>query len=303
LLIVLLLLAASSQAQPIDSFERLALLVNLDDDVQVQELSGAAYTGRVVRLTRSYLVIVTPAGTQRVNSDRVRAVALRGHPMRGGALIGAAAFAVLGGFAVCLHKGGSDCAFVGALGAAPIGAGIGLVIGSLIPKMTLVYRAEDDHRPAPALPVPGTSLLEDLALHVNLYDRLRVEDQSGNWTEGRLVDMSADEMTIRTASGDHRFTTGGFQQVAVRRRHFRTGTLIGAGAGSIIGALSGCGGDANSDCPDAVIIGGALGAGAGALVGGLLTTTTGVYPKSTKLTIVSPQISRGAVALTVIRQW
>jgi hypothetical protein len=120
MLVALFLLPAPARTQSLDSFDKLALLVNLDDHVQVQERSGAVDTGRIRRLTRRDIVIETPAGEKRFTSDAVQAVALRGHPLRTGALIGAASLGVLGSVAVCEHKGGSNCAVVGALGPVPM---------------------------------------------------------------------------------------------------------------------------------------------------------------------------------------
>jgi len=306
LISLLVLLPLPDWAQPLDSFERLALLINLDHHIQVQEQSGIAYAGRLTSLTRRDLVIETAAGEKRFTNDIVRAVAVRGHPLRTGALIGAASLAVLGSVAICAHKGGSDCELVGALGAAPIGAGIGLVIGSFVPQMRPVYRAPEDGPSAPLTPInpdESASLLEDLALRVNLNDRITVEDQSGNRTTGRLRDLTDDEITIHTAAGERHFTRTAHRQVGVRRHHFRTGTLIGAGTGTTYGALSECGGGAHADCPDGLIIGAALGAGAGLLVATLVNSATVAYPAHGKRTLVSPQLSGGAVAVMVTRLW
>ena len=301
----LLLLPSPGWAQWVESFEKIALLVNLDDHVQVQEQSGAVYTGRLTRLSRREIVVETPAGEKRLTSDAVGTVALRGHRLRAGALIGAASVAALGSVATCAHEGGSDCAVVGALRAAPIGAGVGLVIGSFIPQMRRVYVAPGGRLAAPPSrisPDEPASLLDDLALHVNLNDRLTVEDQSGNWTSGRLSDVTADQLTIHTAAGERRFTRAQLRHVRVRRQHLRSGTLIGAGIGSIYGALSWCGGP-DADCPDGVIIGTALGAGAGVLVAALLNNTTVVYQERDKRTFIAPQLSRSAFAITVTRLW
>jgi hypothetical protein len=52
-----------------------------------------------------------------------------------------------------------------------------------------------------------------------------------------------------------------------------------------------------------VIIGGALGAGAGVFAAALLQSTAFVYPEQGTRTFVSPQLSRGAFAVTVTHIW
>jgi hypothetical protein len=305
LLVAMWLLPLPGRAQPLDAFEKLALYVNLGDTVQVQDESAATYTGRLVGLTRRDMAIETRWGERRFTRDVVRRVALREHPLRTSALIGAATFAALGSIAICAREAKSGCAFTGALGAAPVGAGAGLVIGSIVRRMRDVYRTPDDRSVTAAPPNASdapASLLEDLALQVNLGDRLRVEDQVGSWT-GQLTELIDDEIRIRTAAGERRFTRTALRQVRVGRRHRRAGTLIGAGTGAAYGALSECRGGAHADCPGGVLIGGAIGAGAGILVGTLVDTTTVVYPARTGRTFVSPQLSRGTIALTVTRWW
>ena len=59
-----LMLVASSQAsaQALQSFEDLALRVNLDDQLQVEDQSGVKATGRLTQLTRDEIAIQTEAG-------------------------------------------------------------------------------------------------------------------------------------------------------------------------------------------------------------------------------------------------
>ena len=305
--VALMLLAPSpGSAQALQSFEDLALRVNLDDQLQVEDRSGAKATGRLTRLTRTDMAIQTDAGERRFTSDTVRGVAVRGHALRRGALVGAGLFAVLSAVAICSHRGGGDCAMVGSLGAAPIGAGVGLALGALIPLMKPVYRAPEPRVSVPPSHAAGgdhASLLEDLALRVNLDDRLRVEDRSGGRTTGRLTRLTADEITIQTDAGEKHFTRETVRQVAVRHRLLRMATLIGAGAGAMYGALSECRGGAHADCPDGLIIGSALGAGAGVVVGALTDRVTIVYPEPAKRTSVLPAISRGAISVQVSRRW
>ena len=307
LVVLVWLVPSQGWAQVLQSFGDLALRVNLDDQLQIEDRSGARVSGRVIHLTRNDLTIQTTAGQKHFMGDSVRAIAARGHRLGRGAVVGAGIFAVLGVVAICAHRGGADCGFVGAFGAAPIGAGVGLAIGALIPQMKPVYRAPEGSismPPSRAASGCDASLLEGLALRVNLDDRLRVEDRSGLRTTGRLTRLTDDDITIQTdAGGEQHFTRQIVRHVAVYHHPLRTATLVGAGAGVVYGALSECRGGAYADCPDGVIIGGALGAGVGVLAGAVLDRTTIVYPEPEKRTLVLPAISRGAVSLRVSRRW
>ncbi len=304
-LALMLLAPSQGSAQAPQSFEDLALRVNLDDQLQVEDQSGVKATGRLTRLTRDALAIQTEAGETRFTRDTVRAVAVRGHALRKGALIGAGVFAVLGAVATCSNEGGARCGIVG-LRAAPIGLGVGLAIGAIIPRMKPVYRAPEDRvsvQPSRALSGVQASLLENLALRVNLNDRLLVEDASGGRTTGRLTRLTADEIALQTAAGEKHFTRETIRQVAVRHQPLRMAVLIGAGAGAATGAVAACKGPEREECADAPIIAGAFGAGLGLAVGALMHRTTIVYPEAEKRTLVVPVISRDAVGVRVSRYW
>jgi len=299
----LMLLAPShGSAQALQAFEDLALRVNLDDQLQLEDRSGAKASGRLTRLTRDDIAIQTDAGEKRFTSDTVREVAVRGHALRKGALIGAGVFAVLGAVAVSRHGN----AGAGAFGAAPIGAGVGLAIGALISHMRTIYRAPENGvsfpRSRDAIGVQA-SLLEDLGLRVNLDDRLQVEDRSGAKASGRLTRLTRDDIAIQTGAGEKHFTRDTVHQVAVRHQPLRMATLIGAGAGAAYGAVAGCTGPRREECADAPIMAGAVGAGLGLAVGALIHRTTIVYPEPEKRTFVLPAISRDAVGVRVSRRW
>ena len=117
---VALMLAAPSQgsAQTLLSFEDLALRVNLDDQLRVEDQLGVKATGRLTRLTRDDIAIQTEAGEKHFTRETVRAVAVRGHALGRGALIGAVVFAVLGSVATCSNEEGENCVVVGAFRAA-----------------------------------------------------------------------------------------------------------------------------------------------------------------------------------------
>ena len=306
---LVLLIPSIGAAQVLQSFEDLPLRVNLNDLVQIQDDSGAKVKGRVTRLTRDEITIQTSAGEKRFTRDGVHAAAIRGHALRRGALVGAGLFAVLGAVATCSDEEESMCGIVGPLRAAPIGAGIGLAIGSLIPQMKPVYRTPESGISVSPSPRPGSvdaSLLEELGGWVNLNDRLRIEERSGSKITGRLTCLTDTEMTIETGTGEQRLTREMLREVAVRRQPFRAAALIGAGAGAAYGGLAACLGEDRSECPDAALIGAGLGAGAGLVAGLLLHRTTVVYPEPERqqqgsLRIV-PFVSPGS-EIAVIGSW
>ena len=306
----MLLAPSQGSAQVLQSFEDLALRVNLDDQLRVEDQLGVRATGRLTRLTREAIAIETDAGEKRFTRDTVRAVAVRGHALRKGALIGAGVFAVLGMVraAVCSREAreGSGNCVIALLSFPPFGAGVGLAMGALIPQMRTVYRAPKNDasvsRSRDAIGVQA-SLLEDLALRVNLNDQLRVDDRSGVGTTGRLMRLTADEITLQTAAGEKHFTRQTVRQVAVRRQPFRMAVLIGAGAGAATGAVAACTGPDREECADAPIVGGAFGAGLGLAVGALIHKTTIVYPEAEKRTFILPVISRDAVGVRVSLYW
>jgi hypothetical protein len=172
--------------------------------------------------------------------------------------------------------------------------------------MRTVYRAPENRASVPRS--GGTigvqaSLLEDLALRVNLNDQLRVDDRSGVGTAGRLTRLTADEITLQTAAGEKHFTRETVRQVAVRHRPLRMAVLIGAGAGAATGAVAACTGPKREECADAPIMAGAFGAGLGLAVGALIHKTTIVYPEPEKRTFIVPAISRDAVGVRVSLYW
>jgi hypothetical protein len=302
LLVSLTASALPVTAQPLQSFEDLALRVNLDDQLRVEDQSGARATGRLTRLTRDEITIQTDVGEKHFTSEQVRNVALRGHSLGKSALIGAGVFAVLGTVAAAARGGNA----AGPVAAAVLGSGAGLAVGALVPRMKGIYRQPQDRASvAPSRGASGihASLLEDLALRVNLDDQLRVEDQSGVSTTGRLTRLTADEITIQTDAGETHFTRETVRQVAVRHQPIRATVLIGAGAGAALGAALACTGPDREECVDGPIMVGAVGAGLGLAVGALIHRTTIVYPEPEKHTVVWPAISRAAVGVRVSLRW
>lgn len=291
-----------SAAQPSSSPQDLALRLNLDDVVRVEDSSGARTTGRLTRLTVDDIAVTTDSGEKRFARDAIREVAVRGYSLRRPALIGAGVVAVLGALANCSHEGGGSCIVIGALAGVPIGAGIGLAVGAIIPRMKTVYRPTLLGAPAPDT-AAGSGPFAALALHLNLDDQLELEDPSGVKTVGRLTRLTASEITIRTPAGERPFTPAAVRQVAVRRPPLRPAILIGAASGAAIGAVSACIGANREECADAPIMLGAVGAGVGLAVGAVVRRTTVVYPEPSVRALVSPFVSDGGVGIRASLRW
>lgn len=302
---IAMLAPAPSAAQVLESFDLLPLRVNVGDRIRIEDQSRVATTGRVTRVTREEIGLQTQTGERRFARDDVREAALRRHTLRRSALIGAAVLAAVSAVTVCAREDDENCALAG-LGAAPVGAGLGLVVGSLIPRMTTIYRAPPQGAsatPPSAAGVGEASLLEDLALRVNLDDELRIVDKAGARASGRLIGLTAEAITLRTAAGDQRIAPAALREVAVRRRPLRAGVLIGAGAGAALGALAACTADDRQECPDAALIAGGLGAGVGLGLAALMPRTTVVYPEAGSRISVLPVLTRTGVGVRVSRRW
>lgn len=121
------------------------------------------------------------------------------------------------------------------------------------------------------------SSFRDLALRVNVGDRLRIQDQSGAATTGRLVGLTATELVVGTPSGTRRFGLD-VASIAVRRSTIRKAVLIGAGLGAVAGTIAACSSEEREECGDAALMLGAVGAGAGVLVSALHPSWTTVHP-------------------------
>ena len=118
---LVLLAPAKGWAQALQSFQDLALRVNLDDQLQVEDQLGDKATGRLTRLTRDEIAIQTDAGEKRFTTATVREVAVRGHSLGKGALIGAEVVAVLGAVELGAGVGGADAEHRGDLGVVEAG--------------------------------------------------------------------------------------------------------------------------------------------------------------------------------------
>jgi hypothetical protein len=134
----MLLAPSQGSAQTLQSFEDLALRVKLDDQLQVEDQSEVRTNGRLTQLTRDAIAIQTEAGEKHFTRENVRQVAVRRQPIRMTTLIGAGAGAAIGAGAACTGEDREECVDAPILAGA-VGAGVGLVVGALIHKTTIVY--------------------------------------------------------------------------------------------------------------------------------------------------------------------
>jgi hypothetical protein len=299
-------LLAPSRAAAQLPLEELALRLDLGDRVRVTDSAGRRVTGQLTALTADALALRTDGGITRVAGGAVRDVAVARPAFRRGAMIGAGAMAVLGAVTMC-SNGEDNCLVIGTLGAAPLGAGIGLAAAALVPRLTTVLRRAPGDAPAPGQPLRG--FRADLALHANLNDRVVVEEASGARTDGRLAALTADGITLRTATGERAFARDAVRAVSVRRPRHRTGVLAGAGVGAAGAAVAACTGDEREECPFATLLGGAAGAVVGLGLGTLLPKTVPAYPVAARdqpaagLVEVTPLVGRQAMGLQVHVTW
>ena len=297
-----LLVPSLGSAQTLPSFQDLALRVNLDDRIRIEEPSGATATGRLTRLTRDELTVQTDAGERRFTSAAVRTITVRRSSRSKGVLIGAGVGAAAGALLACTGQDHEECPD-GAILLGALGASVGLAVSALVPRTTTVYRASTDLVTSPGSAQPPGPF-DDLALRVNLDDRIRVRNLSGATTTGRLTRLTGDEMIVATNAGEKRFTSAGVREVAVRRHPLGKSALIAAGAfGLLAVAVPSC--RSNPDCQPIAAAG--IGAGVGLAVGALIpgmTTVLQLPQKHARLSSSwSPALSRGAVGVRATLRW
>ena len=139
----LIWLATSASAQGVATFADLPVRLDIGDGVTVEDRSGAAVKGTVLRLTPEEIV-VTAKGAERVFlSTDVRRVQKRGDSLANGIKIGAIAGGALGcAFAVGFsgEARGGDCV-AGLLIFGGVGLGLGLAIDGAHAGSTTVFSA------------------------------------------------------------------------------------------------------------------------------------------------------------------
>ena len=295
---VVLLAPSPGSAQPLQSFQDLALRIDLDDRLRIEDPSGVRVTGRLTHLTRDEITLSTDAGEKRFTSATVREVAVRRNSRRKGVLIGAGIGAALGALAACAGTERSECTD-GPMILGALGGGVGLAVSALVPRATTIYRPPLDTAPSRESVRPAGPF-DDLALRVNLDDRIRVKDPSGARITGRLTRLTGDEMSLETDAGEKRFTSATVREVAVRGYPLGRGALIGAGAFAVLFAVApAC--RSNPDCTP--IAAAPVGAGVGLAVGALIPRITTVFRSQEKRASFSPEFSRGAIGARASLRW
>lgn len=297
--VVLLATPSLGRAQPLQSFQDLALRVNLHDELRIEAPSGATTSGRLTSLGPEELVVATSDGERRLSGATVGKVSIRRRALRTGVLVGAGIGAIAGALAGCTGEDREECAdaplLLGGLGAAA-----GAAVGALMPRTTVVYVAPSASTAPGAAPRrPGP--LDAIGLHANLGDRIRVTDRSGARHAGRLTGLTGDTLTLEGEAGERRFTHEQVQQVALRGPAMGLGALVGAGTFAAAALASSSCRD-NPDCQPLAVA--AVGAGVGVAVGALVPRMRPVYrAEEPPHASIRPAFSRGAVGVRAIVRW
>ena len=103
---------------------------------------------------------------------------------------------------------------------------------------------------------------------------VRVTFPDGSRREGRLVTLSATDVTIDEKAGRAVVPLLGVSRIERIARRTRMGALLGAAAGFVVGYLGSCGGGDEGDCwPEVGALGAGIGVAAGALIGRAMDAT------------------------------
>ena len=136
--------ASLAAAQTVESFDRLALLVNQRDHITVTDRTGRELQGRLIDLSPASLSLFTDDGLRNLEETEV-AVIRRRQPdsLKNGALLGAVSGAVVAGVLMSDEGAGSQpgvyALFMSLFGAAGAGIGIGLDAGYV--RSQVIYTA------------------------------------------------------------------------------------------------------------------------------------------------------------------
>lgn len=141
---VVIALPGVVDAQPVATFDALALRLDLGDRADVGLRDGAVLSGRVIALTREAIEIDSSAGRRRMAVADVEFVTTRGDSLTNGLAIGFLSGAVLGGLAGASFSGEfrSGDMVGGALTFGAVGAALGLGLDALNQGTRTLYRAD-----------------------------------------------------------------------------------------------------------------------------------------------------------------
>ncbi len=246
-------------------------------------------------LRATELILETPSGQRRVGLD-VSAIAVRRPRTRKAVLIGAGLGAVVGLLTACRRAEREECGDAALLLGA-VGAGAGVVVSAVRPGWTTLQLSARASSEAASAGEPGP--LDELALHVNLGDWLRVRRRSGTTVNGRLTRLSGHEIALAGESGDVLVGHTAISAVAVRRYALGRGALIGAVTFTALAFAA----PACRDNPDCVPLAAApFGAGVGVAIGALVPRMRTIFRAEDPTLAVGPALSpRGAGVRAVLR--
>lgn len=278
------------------SFRDLALRINVGDRLAVENPSGVTTSGRIVRLTPAEITLDTASGERQFDLN-VRSISVRHRSTRKAVLIGAGLGAAVGLVAACTAAEREECGDAGLILGA-MGAGGGALVSALRPTWSVVYaegRATDVS--ASAGPIGP---LDELALRVNLGDRVRVRDRSGASVGGRLTRLTGEEITIRSEAGDTRIPAMAVRAVAVRRYALGEGALVGGVLFTAL-ALAAPACRNNSDCRP--LAAAPFGAGVGLAIGALVPRMKTVFRTEEPRISLLPIMARSRTGLRATLRW
>jgi hypothetical protein len=230
LLALLMSLCAMSvaSAQPVSGrAEDLSTFVGAGRTFIVVDAAGQETLGKALRFTPEQLTIMVGATEVPFDRQNVTAVFERTNSVKKGLIIGLLSGPALA-IAAVLSGDDDPLILLGAVVFSGIGAAAGTAVDALIPERHLVY----------GLPRKAFRQLEDLTT-LGSGRTMIVADESGRETEGQLLSISSDELTMTVDGMDRRFTR---QQVAAlyeRGDSIKNGMLVGLLAGTGAGFVAG----------------------------------------------------------------
>jgi hypothetical protein len=163
--VVLLLCAGGTrvEAQAVaSSFDQLGVLVKPGDTISVVDVTGSEAEGRIAKLSRDTLALITETGPRQFGEVEVATIRQRrGDSLTNGAIIGAVAGTayVLTALALLKDSDGGDIivstAVVGGVLFAWMGAAAGVGIDALITRRQVIYQKPTGETKVSVLPLFG----------------------------------------------------------------------------------------------------------------------------------------------------
>jgi hypothetical protein len=147
---------------------------------------------------------------------------------------------------------------------------------------------------------------EDLPLHLNLDDQIRVVSEDGRTIRGTLVALSPDALDVRADGNVHRFTPETTREVGVRGDSLANGAIIGLGAGAAYGGAFAYGFSDHpraSDVAQGALVFGAIGTALGVGVDALIRGHRVVYRRRAVAHVVPLMGPRGRHGAAVNIGW